>query len=48
MADIVKEFKELKLYGMAQCWAEMAAAGTVNLQICEGVIRSLLECELSA
>ncbi len=45
MADIVKEFKALKLYGMAQCWAEMAAAGTVNLQICEGVVRSLLEAE---
>ncbi len=45
MADIVKEFKELKLYGMAPCWAEMAASGTVNLQICEGVVRSLLEAE---
>jgi len=45
MADIIKEFKELKLYGMAQCWAEMAGSGTVNLQICEGVLRSLLEAE---
>ena len=45
MADIVKKLKELKLYGMAQCWAEMAGAGTVNLQICEGVLRSLLEAE---
>ena len=45
MADVVKKLKELKLYGMAQCWAEMAGAGTVNLQICEGVLRSLLEAE---
>jgi len=45
MADITREFKELKLYGMAQCWAGMAGAGTVNLQVCEGVVRSLLEAE---
>lgn len=30
---------------MTQCWAEMTGAGTVNLQICEGVVRSLLEAE---
>ena len=45
MADIVKEFKALKLYGMARCRAEMAGSGTVNLQICEGLVRSLLEAE---
>ncbi len=45
MADIVKELKALKLYGMAQCWAEMAGSGTVNLQLCEGLVRSLLEAE---
>jgi DNA replication protein DnaC len=45
MADIVKRLRELKLYGMAQCWAEMAGSGTVNLQLCEGVVRSLLEAE---
>jgi DNA replication protein DnaC len=35
----------LKLYGMAQCWAEIASTGTVNLPLCEGLIRSLLEAE---
>ena len=45
MADIVKELKALKLYGMSQCWAEMAGSGTVNLQLCEGLVRSLLEAE---
>jgi len=45
MFDIVKELKALKLYGMAQCWAELSSEGTVNLQNCEGVIRALLEAE---
>jgi DNA replication protein DnaC len=45
MSDLVKAFKALKLYGMAQCWAEIASTGTVNLQLCEGLIRSLLEAE---
>ncbi len=45
MFDIIKELKALKLYGMAQCWAELASTGTVNLQSCEGLTRSLLEAE---
>jgi DNA replication protein DnaC len=45
MSDIVKALKALKLYGMAQCWAELASVGTVNLQICERLIRSLLQAE---
>jgi len=45
MSEIVKAFKALKLYGMAQCWAELSSAGTVNLQLCEGLIRTLLEAE---
>jgi len=45
MAEIVKALKALKLYGMAQGWAELASAGTVNLQLCEGLIRTLLQAE---
>jgi len=45
MSDIVKALKALKLYGMAQCWAELSSEGTVSLPSCEGLIRSLLEAE---
>ncbi len=45
MADTVKKLKEPKLCGRAQCRAGMAGAGTANLQICEGVVRPLLEAE---
>ncbi len=45
MNDIVSAFKRLKLYGMAQAWAELAAEGFVNLEECARVIRLLLEAE---
>jgi DNA replication protein DnaC len=45
MSDIVKALKALKLYGMAQCWAELSSEGTVSLHSCEWLIRSLLEAE---
>ena len=47
MNDIASAFKALKLYGMAQCWAELAAEGLVNLQDCAHVIRLLLAAETS-
>jgi DNA replication protein DnaC len=45
MSEIVTAFKALKLYGMAQCWAELATEGSINLQDCERLIRQLLEAE---
>ena len=45
MNDIVSAFKTLKLYGMAQCWAELTAEAIVNLKDCEVVVRQLLAAE---
>lgn len=45
MNDIVTAFKALKLYGMAHCWAELAAAGIAQFQDCATLIRQLLAAE---
>lgn len=45
MFDIIKELKSLKLFGMAQSWAELSSAGSAGLPICEGLFRQLLEAE---
>lgn len=47
MNDIISTFKRLKLYGMAQAWAELATEGFVNLEECARVIRLLLEAEIT-
>jgi DNA replication protein DnaC len=45
MSEIVAALKALKLYGMAQAWAELAAEGLADLRECERGVRLLLAAE---
>ena len=46
MADLVAEFRSLRLYGMASGFAEMQQSGNVSqLQMADAILRPLLEAE---
>lgn len=45
MSEIVSALKALKLHGMAQSYAELAAQGTASIGVSEWLIKHLLESE---